>query len=48
MAARPYNSSMRKSSLVSFVAPWVGFAAVLVGAGALWHGGPPPAQKPAL
>jgi len=39
---------MRKSSLVSFVAPWVGFAAVLVGAGALWHGGPPPAQKPAV
>ena len=39
---------MRKSSLVSFVAPWVGFAVVLAGAGALWHGGPPPAQKPAI
>ena len=39
---------MRKSSLVSFVAPWVGFAAVLVGAGTLWHSGPPSAQKPAL
>ena len=39
---------MRKSSLVSFVAPWVGFAAVLVGAGTLWHSGPPPAQKPAV
>ena len=37
---------MRKSSLVSFVAPWVGFAAVLVGAGTLWHRGAPPAQKP--
>ena len=48
MAAPPYNSHMRKSSLVSFVAPWVGFAAVLVGAGTLWHSGPPPAQKPAV
>ena len=39
---------MRKSSLVSFVAPWVGFAAVVAGAGTLWHRGPPPAQKPAV
>jgi serine protease len=39
---------MRKSSLVSLVAPWVGFAAVLVGAGTLWHGGPAPAAKPAV
>ncbi len=38
---------MRKSSLVSLVVPWVGFAAMLVGAGALWHSGPPPAQKAA-
>ncbi len=38
---------MRKSSLVSLVAPWVGFAAVLVGAGTLWHSGPPPARRQA-
>ena len=39
---------MRKSSLVSLVAPWVGFAAVVAGAGTLWHRGAPPAQKPAV
>jgi serine protease len=39
---------MRKSSLVSLVAPWVGFAAVVAGAGTLWHRGAPPAHKPAV
>ncbi len=42
---------MRKSSLLSALAPWGGFAAALVGAGMLWNGGSPPrpaAEKPAV
>ena len=39
---------MRKSSLVSLVAPWVGFAAVVAGAGTLWHRGAPSAHKAAV
>jgi serine protease len=50
LAARPYNSTMRKSSLLSAWAPWGGFAAALVGAGFLWNGALPsrPAEKAAV